>query len=86
MRNVVVFYRLVDFLSLYFEKLAGKTESTLDDQLVPLVRKILKAFVIVTGVLFVLLNLNISIIPFLIKNLMSLPAQPFNVKRGSAPL
>ena len=61
----VVFYRLVDFLSLYFEQLALKTESTLDDQLVPLVRKVLKTFVIITGVLFVLLNLNISIIPFI---------------------
>jgi len=61
----VVCYRLVDFLSLYFKKVADKTESTLDDQLVPLVRKILKAFVIVTGALFVLLNLNISIIPFI---------------------
>lgn len=61
----IVFYRLVDLLSVYFERLASKTESTLDDQLVPLIRKILKAFVVITGVLFILLNLNISIIPFI---------------------
>jgi len=61
----IVFYRLVDILGEYMFKVAKKTESTLDDQLVPLIRKILKTFVIVTGVMFVLINLNISIIPFI---------------------
>lgn len=61
----VVFYRLVDVLGEYMLKVAKKTESTLDDQLVPLVRKVLKTFVIVTGALFVLINLEISIIPFI---------------------
>jgi MscS family membrane protein len=61
----IVFYRLVDVLGEYMLKVAKKTESTLDDQLVPLVRKILKTFVIVIGAMFILINLEISIIPFL---------------------
>lgn len=61
----LVFYRLIDLLNLYFEKLAGKTETTLDDQLVPLVRKTLKTFVVIIGGLFILDNLDIPIIPLL---------------------
>lgn len=61
----IVVYRLVDILGIYMMKVAEKTESTLDDQLVPLVRKVLKTFVIIIGALFVLINLNISIIPFI---------------------
>ena len=61
----IVAYRLVDIFGLYMMKVADKTESTLDDQLVPLLRKVLKTFVIIIGALFVLINLNISIIPFI---------------------
>jgi len=61
----VVFYHLVDILGEYMFKVAKRTESTLDDQLVPLIRKVLKTFVIVIGALFVLINLDISIIPFI---------------------
>jgi MscS family membrane protein len=61
----VVAYRLVDIFGIYMMKVAEKTESTLDDQLVPLLRKVLKTFVIIIGALFVLINLNISIIPFI---------------------
>jgi MscS family membrane protein len=61
----IVFYRLVDVLGEYMFKIAQKTESTLDNQLVPLVRKVLKTFVIVVGVMFILINLEISIIPFI---------------------
>ncbi len=55
---IIFFYRLVDVLSLYFKKVADKTESNLDDQLVPLVRKVLKTFVIIVGVLFIFDNLG----------------------------
>jgi len=58
---IVFFYRLVDIFSIYLRKLAAKTESNLDDQLVPLARKILKTFVIAIGVLFILDNLNVNI-------------------------
>ncbi|WP_162419050.1 mechanosensitive ion channel family protein [Cyclobacterium roseum] len=62
----VIFYKLVDVFSGYMERMAEKTRSTLDDQLVPLVRKTLKAFVIVVGSLFVLkYGLRIDIVPFL---------------------
>ncbi len=63
--GIIVFYRLVDVLALYLKHLAEKTKSTLDDQLVPLVRKTLKTFVVVVGSLFVLNNLKIDIIPLL---------------------
>ncbi|WP_057938271.1 mechanosensitive ion channel family protein [Algoriphagus resistens] len=62
----IIFYKLADIVAAYFTKLATKTESTLDDQLVPLMRKTLKAFVIVIGTLFILRDgLNLDIIPFL---------------------
>lgn len=62
----IIFYKIVDVISAYFVNLAAKTESTLDDQLVPLLRKTLKAFVVVIGTLFILRDgLNLDIIPFL---------------------
>ena len=61
----IVVYRLVDLLGMYMVKMAEKTESTLDDQLVPMVRKALKIFVIVIGVLAILVNLDIDIVPLL---------------------
>jgi len=61
----VVFYKVVDIFGLYLFKLAERTESTLDDQLVPIIRKTLKIFVIIVGGLAILNNLNIDIIPFL---------------------
>lgn len=63
--GTIVFYRFVNILSYYLNKLALKTDSTLDDQLVPLIRKTLKAFVVVVGSLFILENLNVPIIPLL---------------------
>ncbi|WP_373493375.1 mechanosensitive ion channel family protein [Aquiflexum sp.] len=62
----IVFYKIVDIVAMYFAKLAEKTESTLDDQLVPLLRKTLKAFVVIVGTLFVLKEgLEVDIVPFL---------------------
>lgn len=58
---IIFFYRLVDIFSAYMLKLADRTESTLDDQLVPLVRKILKTFVVIVGGLFILDNLEFDI-------------------------
>ena len=57
----ILLFRLVNFLSMYLDKLAEKTESTLDDQLVPLIRKALKAFIIIIGGMLILQNLNIDI-------------------------
>ncbi|SMD43523.1 MscS family membrane protein [Aquiflexum balticum DSM 16537] len=62
----IVFYKIVDIVAMYFSKLADKTESTLDDQLVPLIRKTLKALVVIVGTLFVLKEgLEVDIVPFL---------------------
>ncbi|GAB3647424.1 hypothetical protein GCM10028791_09360 [Echinicola sediminis] len=62
----IVFYKLADLLSAYFERQADKTDSNLDDQLVPLARKTLKAFIVVVGSLFILKEgLQVDIWPFL---------------------
>ena len=62
----IVFYKIVDIVAMYFAKLAEKTESTLDDQLVPLLRKTLKAFVVIVGTLYILKEgLQVDIVPFL---------------------
>jgi MscS family membrane protein len=58
---IVFFYKLVDVFCIYLFKLAEKTESTLDDQLVPLLRKVLKTFVVIVGGLFILDNLDFDI-------------------------
>lgn len=58
---VLVLYRLVDFGADLFAKRAEKTESKFDDQIVPLVRKTLKVFVAVVGVIFVLQNLDVDV-------------------------
>lgn len=59
--GILIFYRLVDILAMYFEKLAAKTEGTLDDQLVKLMSKVLKILVVLIGGLFVLQNLDFNI-------------------------
>lgn len=54
-------YRLVDVLAAYLEQLAARTVSRMDDLLVPLVRKTLKIFVMVFGLVFVAGNMGIDI-------------------------
>ncbi|WP_224997947.1 mechanosensitive ion channel family protein [Cesiribacter sp. SM1] len=61
----VVFYRLVDLVGIYMERLSDSTENTLDDQLVPLVRKVLRTFVVIVGALFILDNLDFNVTAFL---------------------
>ncbi|MCX2743622.1 mechanosensitive ion channel family protein [Mangrovivirga sp. M17] len=61
----IIVYRLVDIVSLYMHRMAEKTQSTLDDQLVPLVSKTLKIFVVLIGVIFILSSLDINVIPIL---------------------
>jgi MscS family membrane protein len=64
--GAIVFYKLVDVLGSYMMILAERTESTLDDQLVPLLRKTLKFFVIIVGGLVILREgLNVDIWPIL---------------------
>jgi MscS family membrane protein len=62
---IVLVYRLINVLSQYLNQLAAKTESTLDDQLVPLLNRTLKLFVVITGVLVALQNLGVNVLSVL---------------------
>jgi MscS family membrane protein len=54
-------YRLVDLISIPLMERARRTESKIDDALVPLVPRSLKIFVTVIGFIFIADNLNIDI-------------------------
>jgi MscS family membrane protein len=56
----IAVYNAMDIVGLYLRKLADKTESTFDDQLVPLIRKVLKTFVVIIGGVYVLSNLDVD--------------------------
>jgi len=58
---VMLVYRLVDFGADIFARRAEKTETKLDDQVVPLIRKTLKVFVVAVGLIFVLQNLDVDV-------------------------
>ncbi len=57
----LILYRVMDLLGVYMMRAAENTETTFDDQFVPLVRKTLKGIVILVGFLFILQNLNFNI-------------------------
>lgn len=59
--GVIAAYRLVDLLASVSLSLTSRTETTMDDQLIPLVRKIGKMIVVIIGVVFVLQNLNVDV-------------------------
>lgn len=63
--STVVFYKLIDLVGVYMERFAQRTESTLDDQLVPLVRKAMRTFVVIVGALFILDNLDFNVTAFI---------------------
>jgi len=50
-------FRLVDILELFLRKWTSRTRTTLDDQLVPMVRKTLRVFIIIVAALFVAQNI-----------------------------
>jgi len=54
-------YRVVDFFDINFRIHSRRTENKLDDLLVPLVRKTLKVFVTVVGILFIASNFNLNL-------------------------
>ncbi len=58
---VLIAYRLIDVIMYYLEEFAKQTDNTLDDQLVPIVRKSLKIMVVIIGTIFILQNLNFDI-------------------------
>lgn len=53
--------QVVDFVALYMGKLAEKTEGTLDDQLIPLLKKVLTTFVYIIGFVFILNAMKIDV-------------------------
>lgn len=54
-------YRFVDLLEIYLTGVTSKTDSKLDDQLVPLIRKSLKIFLVIIGTIFVLQNFDVNV-------------------------
>lgn len=58
---VWLFYNLTNVVTQYLDDLTAKTESKLDDQLVPLIRKTLKVFIVVIGIIFILQNNGINV-------------------------
>mgnify|MGYP001159672267 CR=1 FL=1 len=59
--GILVCYQLVDLIVFFISKYTAKTESTLDDQIIPLIRKILKVLVVIIGILFILQSLDVNI-------------------------
>ncbi|NQU75493.1 MAG: mechanosensitive ion channel family protein [Planctomycetes bacterium] len=49
-------FRMVDVLEFYLKKLTVRTETTLDDLLVPLLRKTLRVFIIIVATIFIAQN------------------------------
>ncbi len=50
-------YRLVDVIEYYLDRLAGKTETTLDDMLVPVVRKAMRITIAIIAAIFIIDNI-----------------------------
>ena len=59
--TVILLYRLVDLGSDVFARRAAKTDTKLDDQIVPLIRKTLKVFVVAVGIIFILQNMDVDV-------------------------
>ena len=59
--GIWVAYRVVDMMAAIFTKLTARTETTMDDQLVPLLSKIAKTLVVVFGLMFILQNLDVNV-------------------------
>ena len=59
--GVLIVYRLVDVFSNVMAKRADDTDTKLDDQLVPLIRKSLKVVTVVLGIIFVLQNMQVDV-------------------------
>jgi len=60
-----VFYALADTVGLYFRSLAERTENTLDDQIVKLISRTLKVFVIIMGTMLGIQNLGVNVFSLL---------------------
>lgn len=58
---IVLLVRIVDYIMYYFSKLAEKTESTMDDQLIPLVKTLVKTVIVIFGLFYLLQLVNVNV-------------------------
>ncbi len=58
---VLFILSLVDIVVEYFDQYAKKTHSTLDNQLIPVLKKLTKLFIIIGGIIFILDQLNVNV-------------------------
>jgi MscS family membrane protein len=58
-------YRLTDLLGEFFASKASRTETKFDDLLIPLIRKTIKIFIAIFGLIYIADSLQISIVPLL---------------------
>ncbi|PIB36737.1 hypothetical protein BFP72_15675 [Reichenbachiella sp. 5M10] len=63
--GMIAFLRLINIVEIFMLRWVSKTESSLDDQLVPLLKRILRICVVIVGGLLILDNLSIPILPLL---------------------
>lgn len=54
-------YRMIDVLCDWLDDKADVTDTKMDDQLVPMLRKVLKVFAVIVGGLFILQNLSVNV-------------------------
>jgi len=54
-------FKIIDIIAFYLHREAGKTKSTLDDQIVPLIVKSLRILVVTLGILFILQNFGYNV-------------------------
>jgi len=59
--GTIMAYKIVDILGEYMLKKAAQTETTMDDQIVPILKRVLKIFVVIIGFLYILNNLRFDI-------------------------
>lgn len=62
---ILIAYRLVDLLSDVMSKIALKTSSTVDDNLVPLIRKTIKVAVVIIGAIYFVSTLGWDVTPLI---------------------
>ncbi|MGL1887575.1 MAG: mechanosensitive ion channel family protein [Reichenbachiella sp.] len=63
--SMIILYRIVSILEVYLLKMLSNSKNSLDDQLVPLIKKILRILIIIIGALIILDNLDVPILPLL---------------------
>lgn len=58
---ILLLLQAVNILMIYLDKLTKRTENQMDDQLVPVVRRIVKGVVLIGGILFILRLLEVNV-------------------------